>query len=204
MPDQRLSFAASLKRLLLVSVVFVVLYRLSNRLTHGRTDIGQARFDWEQHIPFVDWSVLPYLSIIGFFIASFFVTAGRAALDRHCRRLLLVLAIALVCYAILPLRFGFERPAVTGILSPLYAGLSAFDMPYNRAPSLHIAVLVLLWVQLAPQRSSLERRLLGTWFGLIAVTRPRAVASASPSGVPTRRRPRRVLPPFALLDGAQP
>ena len=41
------------------------------------------------------------------------------------------------------MRFAFERPATEGLVGLAYQGLSAFDRPYNRAPSLHIAVLVL-------------------------------------------------------------
>ncbi len=138
------------RRLLAVGTLFTLLYACSNHLTQQRSDIGDAVFAWERAIPFIDWTIWPYLSIVVFFAASFFCGHGRGALDLHCKRLLLVLAVALVVYALVPLRFTFERPATSGLTALAFDGLAAFDRPYNRAPSLHIAVLVLLWVHLAP------------------------------------------------------
>ncbi len=162
--------SAAAWRLAWLGGVFIGLYRWSNALTHGRGDIGQGVFAWERGIPFIDWTVWPYLSIGVFFVASFFVGGDRRALDRHCLRLLLVLAIALACYALVPLRFTFERPATHGLVGLAYAGLSAFDLPYNRAPSLHIAVLVLLWVRFVPLLRGALRLALQGWFVLIGVS----------------------------------
>ncbi len=155
---------------LLVSAAFAVAYGVANRLTSARSDIGRGVFDWERAIPFVDWTIVPYLSICAFFAASFFVGSGRDALGRHVTRLLLALGLSLVCYAAFPLRFTFERPTTSGALGALFALLSAVDLPYNRAPSLHISVLVILWVRFAPLWGGLRRVALGAWFGLIALS----------------------------------
>ena len=157
-------------RLAWLTTVFAVLYRWSTHDTDGRGDVGRGVFGWERAIPFIDWTVLPYLSICVFFVASFFLCRDKAALDRHSLRLLLALGISLLCYALLPLRFNFERPATTGALGLLFDGLSAFDMPYNRAPSLHISVLVLLWVRYAPFVRGALRLALQGWFVLIGVS----------------------------------
>jgi membrane-associated phospholipid phosphatase len=157
-------------RLAWLTTVFVVLYRLSNQYTQGRGDVGRAVFDWERAIPFVPWTVLPYLSIGVFFLASFFLCRDKGAQDRHSLRLLLALGISLLCYALLPLRFMFERPGTDGIFGLLFAGLSAFDMPYNRAPSLHISMLVLLWVRYAPFVRGALRVALQGWFALIGIS----------------------------------
>lgn len=155
---------------LLVSAAFAVAYGLANRLTSARSDIGRGVFDWERAIPFVDWTILPYLSICAFFAASFFVGSDRDALGRHVTRLLLALGLSLMCYAAFPLRFTFERPPTSGALGALFALLSAVDLPYNRAPSLHIGVLVILWARFAPLWGGLRRVALGAWFGLIALS----------------------------------
>ena len=42
-----------------------------------------------------------------------------------------------------------------------------FDKPYNQAPSLHIALLVVLWVCYARYASGAWRWLLHGWFALI-------------------------------------
>jgi membrane-associated phospholipid phosphatase len=71
---------------------------------------------------------------------------------------------------VFPLRFTFERPAVDGVFGPLYGALAGFDLPYNRAPSLHIAVLVVLWARFAPALTRVQRACLGSWFVLIGVS----------------------------------
>jgi hypothetical protein len=158
----------SLCACLAASMVFAVTYWLSNKLTSLRGDVGSGVFSWEHLIPFVPWTIVPYLSILAFFLLSFFVDGDRKELLRHVNRVILVLVISLVCYALFPLRFTFERPVVDGPFGPFYALLEAFDLPYNRAPSLHISVLVLLWARLAPRLSALQGICLKAWFFLIA------------------------------------
>jgi hypothetical protein len=145
-------------------------YWLANRLTELRSDIGSTVFDWERDIPFVTWTIVPYLSICCFFPMSFFVGRDPIELRRHVTRLALVLLVAVVCYAMFPLRFAFDRPPVEGVFSPLYGALAAFDLPYNRAPSLHIAVLVVLWARLGPCLNRVQGTCLGGWFLLIGAS----------------------------------
>jgi hypothetical protein len=152
------------------SMIFASAYWLSNKLTSLRDDVGSGVFSWEHLIPFVPWTIVPYLSILAFFLLSFFVDGDRKELHRHVSRVILVLAVSLVCYALFPLRFTFERPVVDGPFGPLYALLQSFDLPYNRAPSLHISVLVLLWARFAPRLSALQGICLKGWFFLIAAS----------------------------------
>ena len=60
-------------RLGAIGIVFIAVYALCNQLTHLRSDIGRAVFDWERAIPFVPWTIVPYLSLTGFFALSFMV-----------------------------------------------------------------------------------------------------------------------------------
>jgi membrane-associated phospholipid phosphatase len=114
------------------------------------------------------------LSIVLFFIASFFVGRQRGnyrtELRNHVVRLIMVLVISLVCFALMPLRYTFERPATMGVTGLLFEALHAFDMPYNRAPSLHISVLVILWVRFATCASGWLRVALALWSTLIGVS----------------------------------
>jgi hypothetical protein len=153
-----------------VSLAFVAAYGLANRLTSLRGDIGRGVFDWERAIPFVEWTIVPYLSICLFFGASFFVGRDRAALERHVASLLLVLTISIACYAAFPLRFQFARPETSGAIGLLFDLLTATDLPYNRAPSLHISVLVILWVRFAPHLSDAWRLALHLWFAAIGIS----------------------------------
>jgi len=161
---------SALSACMFVSLAFVGAYGLANRLTSVRNDIGQGVFNWERTIPFVEWTIMPYLSICLFFAASFFVGRDRAELERHVARLLLVLTLSIACYAAFPLRFMFERPATTGTIGLMFDLLTAVDLPYNRAPSLHISVLVILWVRIAPRLNGFWQLALHGWFAAIAVS----------------------------------
>ncbi|MDY0744203.1 hypothetical protein SNE35_06785 [Paucibacter sp. R3-3] len=152
------------------SAAYVTLYALSNQLTSHRTDVGAGVFDWERSIPFIGWTIVPYLSIIVFFVGAFFVDTDREALRRHVLRLAIVLLVSLLCYAAFPLRYTFERPRTEGFIGVLFELLGHCDMPYNRAPSLHIGVLVLLWARFAPVLRGVWGTALRIWFALIAVS----------------------------------
>ncbi|RMN54404.1 Dual specificity phosphatase, catalytic domain-containing protein, partial [Pseudomonas syringae pv. apii] len=71
-----------------------------------------------------------------------------------------------------PLRFTFERPELDGVFGWLFAVLAGFDKPFNQAPSLHIALLVVLWVcydRYARHFHVAWRWLLHSWFALIGL-----------------------------------
>ena len=157
-------------RLMQVSIAFVVLYAVSNYLTGLRSDIGEGVFAWERAIPFVAISILPYLSIFALFAASFFLCRGREELERHCARLLLALLISILCYALFPLRFDFVRPEPTGATGAVFKMLWTVDLPFNRAPSLHISVLVILWARFIDVLPARSRTLLHVWMTAIAVS----------------------------------
>lgn len=152
------------------SAAYVALYGLSNQLTSLRTDVGAGVFAWERAIPFVGWTVVPYLSICVFFALSFFIDTDAGRLRRHVMRLLIVLVVSVLCYAAFPLRFTFERPATQGLIGLLFEVLGHCDMPYNRAPSLHIGVLVLLWARFAPVLRGAWAVGLHVWFALIGIS----------------------------------
>jgi hypothetical protein len=54
-----------------ISIVFAGAYWLANELTGLRADAGSGVFAWERLIPFVPWTIVPYLSLFVFFLLSF-------------------------------------------------------------------------------------------------------------------------------------
>lgn len=162
--------ATQARWLLVTSALMMASYWGSNTLTSLRQSVGSGVFEWEAAIPFVPWSIVPYLSIAVFFALSFFVDSDAVQRRRHVLRLMIVLGVSLICYALFPLRFSFDRPETSGLPGALFEALSAFDRPFNRAPSLHISVLVVLWVRLSPPLSRLRRIVLTAWFWLIALS----------------------------------
>jgi membrane-associated phospholipid phosphatase len=157
-------------RLSATSIVFVGVYELCNQLTHVRGNAGRAVFDWEHAIPFVPWTIVPYLSLIGFFALSFMVRRQRAQLNCHAAAVTINLLLSAACYLLMPLRFTFERPLLDGVWGLMFALLSAADLPYNRAPSLHISVLLIVWLRLSPQWQGFKKAAFGIWFVLIALS----------------------------------
>lgn len=132
--------------LLLLGPFFFASYGFATWVTDQRADVGVLAFAWERHIPFVPWTILPYWSIDLLYGLSLFLLASRAAVDTHGRRLLTAQIVAVSCFLLFPLRFSFPRPATEGWAGALFDLLGEFDKPFNQAPSLHIALLVILWV----------------------------------------------------------
>jgi len=154
-----------------LGLFFYASYGLANWLAFLRAGVPVVVFGWERQIPFLAWSIVPYWSVNAFYAASLFVCATRAELDRHAARLLTAQVIAVACFIAVPLRFSFARPDSTGLPGFLFAVLGGFDKPFNQAPSLHIALLVILWdlyARHAPGR--LWRWALHGWFALIGLS----------------------------------
>src|SRR3990167_9031815 len=132
--------------------------------------VGNLVFAWESRIPLWPWTIVPYWSIDLLYGLSFLLPATRREMDRHGLRLLSVQLLCIAAFLLWPLRFTFERPELDGLFGTLFDVLMGFDKPFNQAPSLHIALLVVLWVCFARYATGLWRVLLQGWFLLIGVS----------------------------------
>jgi len=132
--------------LLLLGPFFFLSYGFANQWASQQEHVGHMVFEWEQSIPFLPWTILPYWSIDLLYGLSFFICTSQKELDVHGKRLLTAQIIAVSCFILFPMAFSFEKPEVDGLFGGLFAALAAFDQPFNQAPSLHIALLVILWV----------------------------------------------------------
>jgi protein-tyrosine phosphatase len=146
---------------------FFLSYNFANWAAAQHAATGAFYFAWERHIPFLPWTIIPYLSINVFYAASLFICRTRLELDRHALRLLSAQIIAAAFFLMFPLHFAFERPPASGLPGALFDLLGVFDRPYNQAPSLHIALLVILWERFAAHTACAIRWLLHAWFALI-------------------------------------
>ncbi len=150
---------------------FFATYGFATWVTAQRPHIGAIVFDWEHAIPFVPWTIVPYWSIDILYGLSLFICTDRRELDTHAKRLLTAQIVAVGCFLLFPLTFTFERPDVDGTFGWLFRVLGMFDRPFNQAPSLHVALLVILWAQYARKVSSkVGRWVLHAWFTLIGVS----------------------------------
>jgi hypothetical protein len=149
---------------------FYLTYGAANHITARRHDVPFIVFAWEYHIPFLAWTIVPYWSINAFYGLSVFVCSTRAELDAHGRRLLTAQVLAVVCFILFPLKFTFQQPETHGIPGVLFAALTSFDKPFNQAPSLHIALLVILWRLYAIHLPRPARWPLHIWFIIVGAS----------------------------------
>lgn len=145
-------------------------YSGANTLAVHRHGLPSVVFAWERHIPFVPWTIVPYWSLDIFYGLSVFVCATRAELDAHGRRLFTAQLLAAGCFVAFPLKFAFTRPEIDGVPGLMFRALMRFDRPFNQAPSLHVALLVILWHLYARHAPSRARPALHVWFALIGLS----------------------------------
>ena len=157
--------------LLLLGPLFFLSYGLANNHTAGRSDVGSLVFGWESRMPLWPWTIIPYWSIDLLYGLSFLLPRTRQEMDRHALALLTAQLISVSCFLLWPLRFTFERPELGGVFGWMFDVLMGFDKPFNQAPSLHIALLVIIWTMFARhvQRQP-WRWLMHGWMVLIGVS----------------------------------
>ena len=170
LPDDGRPWRMAAAWLLFLGPFFFATYNAANWLASQRAQVPSLVFEWERALPFVPWTIVPYWTIDAFYAVSLFLCRDRAEVGTLGRRLLTAQVIAVLCFIVFPLRFAFTQPAADGVFGAMFIALSAFDKPFNQAPSLHIALLVILWVHYAPRCAGMLRLALHGWFALIGVS----------------------------------
>jgi membrane-associated phospholipid phosphatase len=153
-----------------LSTYFFGVYFLCNWIVSKRASVPSLYFGWELRLPFVPAMIVPYLSEDLFFFFAPFLCMTHAELRRHGLRLIMAVNVAAVIFLLWPLRIGFSRTPVAGFDGLLFSLLNALDRPYNLAPSLHLALLVLLWAVYRRHVRGLLRRGVQLWFVLVGIS----------------------------------
>jgi len=135
--------------------VFYVGYPFANWLASLRAHVPVVMFDWERSIPFLAWTIVPYWTTNLFYALSFFLCRDRVELASHGRRILTAEIVAVACFIAFPLQISSVKPATDGVFGFMFEVLVGFDKPFNQAPSLHVALTVILF--------DLYARLLPRW-----------------------------------------
>ena len=156
--------------LLLLGPFFFLSYGFANWLAAERDITATLVFGWERHIPFLPWTIVPYWSIDLLYGLALLTARSVPAADRLALRLGTAQVIAVACFLLFPLRFSFQRPQTEGLFGALFDLLAGFDRPYNQAPSLHMALLAILWQHYAGLVPGAGRPPLHGGFGLIGVS----------------------------------
>jgi protein-tyrosine phosphatase len=161
---------AALLWLAFLGPLFFLTYGFANWVTGLRSNVPEVAFSWEHRIPFWPWTIIPYWSTDLFYAVSVVLCRTRAELRTHVSRLIAVQVLCVAGFLLVPLRFGFERPAAEGLFGHLFDALMSFDKPFNQAPSLHIALITVLWARYARHFGGATMWLLRIWFVLMAVS----------------------------------
>lgn len=161
-------------RKLLVAIYCLLLFQFTYPLTAAYAStlaaVTSVVFDFEQHIPFIPWMILPYMSSGLFFCIIPFYCQQEGQLLRYAKRFTFITLFAALCFLLFPLRFSFERPIVENhLLAIFFSFLKQYDSPFNQAPSLHVAYACLFWSVLRGQFSGWKKRALGVWLLLLGV-----------------------------------
>ena len=142
---------------------FLASYGFANWLTSLRSDVPSLAFGWEQHVPFLPWTIVPYWSIDLLYAMSLFVCRTEAELTAHAKRLLAAQIISVAAFLLFPLRFDFERPHPHGFFGWMFGALASFDQSFNQAPSLHVSLATILWARYSQHLSGGRLGLMRVW-----------------------------------------
>lgn len=158
--------------LAVLAPLFFIVYGWANTYSAGLPvdKVGEVVYDWEQYIPFLPWTILPYWSIDLLYGVSLFLPMTKFAQRQHALRLLVATPIAAAFFYFYPLTFTAARPESEGVWKALFDALMGFDKPFNQSPSLHIILLVVLWQIYLPQFGRIGKLLWNVWCFLIGIS----------------------------------
>ncbi|TGQ34685.1 phosphatase PAP2/dual specificity phosphatase family protein [Mesorhizobium sp. M00.F.Ca.ET.216.01.1.1] len=156
--------------LVLLAPLFYSTYGFANWLASRHDDVGSIVSGWERAIPFMAWTIVPYWSINLFYGLSLLLNDTRSGVDRLAGRYLTAQFVAVACFILFPLKATFVRPETSGLPGFLFAVLGGFDKPFNQAPSLHIALLVIIWDHWRNRLGGIARPIWHGWCLLIGAS----------------------------------
>ncbi len=156
--------------LIFLAPFFYLTYGTANWLASLRSDVPNVAFGWERHIPFLAWTIVPYWSINAFYALSLFVNDTPEAVGRLARRYLTAQVVAIACFVAFPLQAIFVRPPTEGMPGFMFDVLGGFDKPFNQAPSLHIALLVIIWDHWRGRFAGAARMIWHLWSALVGIS----------------------------------
>lgn len=131
--------------MLLLGAMFIHGYSWTNQWAASQPHSYSLHGRWDEAIPFWAWTIWPYLALNLLYPLTFFFCPTRSALRRHALAIALVQAACMFAFVCWPTGNVRVLPQTEGASGLLFAQLRAFEAPFNMAPSLHAAVLVVVW-----------------------------------------------------------
>jgi len=131
---------------ILCALVFTGVYNYTAWHLSKLETVSSFVFDFEKYIPFLPWTIIPYMTSGLFFALVFFLCKNKEQLKVLTRRMLFVTITAGICFLLFPLKFSLVKPETDHfLLGYPFRFLEIFDSPFNQAPSLHIAYAFIFW-----------------------------------------------------------
>ncbi len=165
MPIQKSAVKHYLKLASLLSVQFIVIYGGAIWISEQRHDVHRIFFEWERTIPLVPSMIWVYFSVTPLMLLPA-VLLDIEQLNRLAKQMMLAMLIAGVVFLIFPATIGYPPPENPPAVIEL---LRSIDRPYNLVPSLHVALSLIIMLNLHTAFDARGKALLGVWMtGLIA------------------------------------
>ncbi|MBO0593453.1 phosphatase PAP2 family protein [Cellulophaga sp. E16_2] len=162
MDETRIAIRTRIKLAVLCATVFSVFYNVNAWYASTLDYVPSFIFSFEKYMPFMAWTVVPYMTSGALFVAVFFLCNTMQELRTLTKRVLLVSVVAGLFFLIFPLKFSFIKPDSTNTLfNFIFQFIEIVDSPFNEAPSLHIAFAFVFW--------SVFRNFTPTWRHVSAV-----------------------------------
>ena len=164
--NQKTAVVHYLKLASLLSVQFIVIYGGAIWLTANREDLYHVYFEWERSIPLVPSFAWVYLSVTPLMM----LPASILDIGQHNRlawQMALAMLVAGAVFLLFPATTGYPTPEDPAGLLGL---LRSIDRPYNLLPSLHVALSLLIVMQLYPLFGVRGRAFLVAWLGALVVS----------------------------------
>lgn len=146
MDERRPTLKQQITAFIICATVFMTVYNFAAWYTSRAGKVPSFVFDFEKYIPFLPWSIIPYMTSGIFFCSVFFMCKDDEQLKVLTRRMLFITITAGLSFIIFPLQFSLVKPITNNsVLGYSFEFLKTFDSPFNQAPSLHIAYAFVFW-----------------------------------------------------------
>lgn len=131
--------------MLLLSLLFVLGYSASNRIAAASPHPHVLHTSLDAAMPFWAWTIWPYLALNLIFPCTFFAFHQRSRLRRFAGRAAMAQLLCFALFVLFPTLNVRTLPQPGGVTGMLFSELRAFEQPVNMFPSLHAAILLLVW-----------------------------------------------------------
>jgi PAP2 superfamily len=143
--SERASRFQAVTLLMACAAVFLAGYQLTLRRALRLEDLPGSQGPWDAWVPFWPASIVVYCSINVTYALAFFVVRDGVGLHRLAARLLLVQLACFACFVGWPMRMQRRPDVGDTVWAPWFQALASFDGASNLVPSLHVAILGVLW-----------------------------------------------------------